>query len=170
MREHIFRGERKYKNEKVSRRSEDNLKTRYNKSILDCAQGVAQSQWACFTAPEPKTPNFEEWVEGYLNVTTKKTGILWDGIIIEVIPDTIQEWTGKKDKNGTRVFEGDIILLPEYFSGKSFRYYVVVWEPMEARFILECPANPTLKFEMKIIDDLKAEVVGNILSFQDDIT
>jgi len=70
-----------------------------------------------------------EWVEGYLFTIWGKAYILWGTTnnipnMIEVIPETVSEHTGLQDKNGTNVFEGDIV---NYF-GKSYLNSEVIFK------------------------------------------
>ena len=58
-------------------------------------------QWICGTG----------WTE-FLNMFPERTGKVWlwsDHQWKEIIPETIGQYTGLKDKNGEMIFEGDLI-------------------------------------------------------------
>lgn len=90
-------------------------------------------------------------------LTHDQFGFSWH----KVAPSTVGQYTGLKDKNGKRIFEGDIIQTAEYgreSSGKNYSGKDTFYVRYEhGNFCIE---NFTRRFSLKY--NKKMEIIGNI--------
>ena len=114
-----------------------------------------------------KNRTLDKWVEGYYKKNGKDVLIgeeLRAGTYHYVDPASVGQYVNRTDKNGTRIFEGDVVQFYKEINGETFQgKYVVYYEDAYCAFMLrdiEQKSYPTdLPVEKQCMD---YEVIGNV--------
>jgi uncharacterized phage protein (TIGR01671 family) len=85
------------------------------------------------------------------------------GYIYEVKPETVGEYTGLKDSNGVKIFEGDIL---QKYGGKNS--VLVRWDDESCGFVYDCtlskhtPHENVMSLSLFHFRSADYEIIGNI--------
>ena len=119
-----------------------------------------------------KRANNGEWIEGDVLQTRYHSGHIEYQIMpqtpvssaVPVLPETIGQFTGLADKNGVRIFEGDICRFKRF---NDIHVGEIVFNVTTASFVMRYQSivgaygeKATQKMLLSVCDDI--EVIGNI--------
>lgn len=108
----------------------------------------------------------KEWIIGNLFQRDEQAFIMADNYVTEVIPETVGQFTGLTDRNGKRIFEGDICKTKNQL-GESI--IVVKYGVFRPEFFYDCAENCGYNIKNNLFGLYAESVDGEKIIFPDNV-